>query len=47
VTVAGIVGMIGETEVRSSFAGSISGMLAVAGERVAIGQPIAWLEVAA
>jgi [acyl-carrier-protein] S-malonyltransferase len=46
VSVAGIVGTIGDIEVRSSFAGSISGMLAVAGERVAIGQPIAWLEVA-
>jgi [acyl-carrier-protein] S-malonyltransferase len=46
VAVAGIVGSVGDIEVRSSFAGAISGMLAVAGERVAIGQPIAWLEVA-
>jgi [acyl-carrier-protein] S-malonyltransferase len=46
VSVAGIVGTVGDIEVRSSFAGSISGMLAVTGERVAVGQPIAWLEVA-
>ena len=44
VKVAGLLGHIGETEVRSSFAGTVNGMLAVQGERVAIGQPIAWLE---
>ena len=44
--VGGILGHIGEVEVRSSFPGQISGMMAIAGERVAVGQPIAWLEVA-
>ncbi len=44
--VGGILGHIGDVEVRSSFPGQVSGMMAVAGERVAIGQPIAWLEVA-
>jgi [acyl-carrier-protein] S-malonyltransferase len=44
VKVGGLIGSIGDVEVRSSFAGQISGMLAVAGERVTIGQPIAWLD---
>ena len=44
--VGGILGHIGDVEVRSSFPGQVSGMMAVAGERIAIGQPIAWLEVA-
>lgn len=44
--VGGILGHIGDTEVRSSFPGQVSGMMAIAGERVAVGQPIAWLEVA-
>lgn len=46
-TVGGLLGHIGNiddgVEVRSSFAGEISGMLAVGGERVTAGQPIAWL----
>ena len=50
VGVGGLLGHVGQTvdgvEVRSSFAGEISGMLAVVGERVASGQPIAWLYVA-
>ncbi len=45
VKVAAILGHIGETEVRSGFAGTVNGMLAVDGERVTVGQPIAWLEV--
>lgn len=45
VNVGGILGHIGEVEVRSPFGGVISGMLAVAGERVTSGQPIAWLDV--
>jgi [acyl-carrier-protein] S-malonyltransferase len=45
VKVGGIMGHIGDVEVRSPFAGTISGMLAVAGERVTSGQPIAWLDV--
>ena len=48
--VGGLVGRVGSAtdgvEVRSSFAGEISGMLAVAGERVTTGQPIAWLHSA-
>ena len=44
--VGGILGHVGDTEVRSSFPGQVSGMMAIAGERVAVGQPIAWLEVA-
>jgi [acyl-carrier-protein] S-malonyltransferase len=44
VAVGGLLGHIGDVEVRSSFSGSVSGMLAVSGERVAVGQPIAWLE---
>lgn len=45
VAVGGLLGNIGDVEVRSPFAGAISGMLAVAGERVTNGQPIAWLDV--
>jgi [acyl-carrier-protein] S-malonyltransferase len=43
--VGGLMGHVGTTEVRSPFGGTISGMLAVAGERVTNGQPIAWLDV--
>jgi [acyl-carrier-protein] S-malonyltransferase len=45
VGVGGLLGHIGDVEVRSPFGGVISGMLAVAGERVMSGQPIAWLDV--
>jgi [acyl-carrier-protein] S-malonyltransferase len=45
VAVGGLLGHVGEAEVRSPFAGRISGMLAVAGERVTSAQPIAWLDV--
>jgi [acyl-carrier-protein] S-malonyltransferase len=45
VAVGGLLGSVSGTDVRSAFAGTISGMLAVAGERVTSGQPIAWLEV--
>jgi [acyl-carrier-protein] S-malonyltransferase len=45
VGVGGLLGTVAGVEVRSAFAGTISGMLAVAGERVTNGQPIAWLEV--
>lgn len=45
VKVAGLLGHVGETEVRSGFAGTVNGMLAVSGERVTAGQPIAWLDV--
>lgn len=42
--VGGLLGWIGDVEVRSPFAGDISGMLAIDGERVTNGQPIAWLD---
>lgn len=38
-----LVGAVGSTEVRSAFAGSLQGMLALAGERVTTSQPLAWL----
>ncbi len=44
VDVGGLLGHVGDSEVRSAFSGNISGMLALAGERVTIGQPIAWLD---
>ncbi len=37
------LGKIGEHEVRSPFDGVLQGMIAVDGERVIMGQPIAWL----
>ena len=40
-----LLGHVGETEVRSAFAGEIQGFLAVDGERVTSSQPIAWLRV--
>jgi [acyl-carrier-protein] S-malonyltransferase len=46
VEVGHLLGTIGDTEVRSPFAGSLMGMLAVDGERVQVGQPIAWLRSA-
>ncbi|MEO5680634.1 MAG: hypothetical protein ABIS47_13305, partial [Acidimicrobiales bacterium] len=41
--VGGLLGTVNGTDVRSPFAGSLQGMLAVGGERVTEGQPIAWL----
>ena len=41
--VGGLLGTVNGTEVRSPFAGALQGMLAVGGERVVDGQPIAWL----
>ena len=41
-----LVGTVGSTEVRSSFEGSLQGVLAVDGERVTTSQPIAWLRTA-
>ncbi|MEM7275174.1 MAG: ACP S-malonyltransferase [Actinomycetota bacterium] len=37
------VGSVGDTPVRSAFAGSLEGLLALAGERVNTSQPLAWL----
>jgi [acyl-carrier-protein] S-malonyltransferase len=41
--VGDLLGNVGEAEVRSPFAGELMKMLAMAGERVQVGQPIAWL----
>jgi [acyl-carrier-protein] S-malonyltransferase len=43
VAVGDLVGWAGETEIRSPFAGSLAGVLVLAGERVVHGQPVAWL----
>lgn len=43
VEVGGLVGLVGETEIRSAFAGSVEGVLVLPGERVNSGQPVAWL----
>ncbi len=41
-----LVGSVGPVEVRSPFAGSLEGLLALAGERVNTSQPLAWLRAA-
>ena len=41
-----VVGRVGDHEVRSPFGGSVMGLIAVDGERVAVSQPIAWLRTA-
>ena len=41
-----VLGMVGDHEVRSPFAGILVGVLAVEGERVTTSQPIAWLRTA-
>ncbi len=38
-----LVGSVGNQAVRSAFAGSLEGLLALAGERVTTSQPLAWL----
>ncbi|MGD0594258.1 MAG: hypothetical protein ABSB54_11345, partial [Acidimicrobiales bacterium] len=43
IEVGGLIGHVGETEIRSAFAGSIEGVLVLPGERVTTGQPVAWL----
>jgi [acyl-carrier-protein] S-malonyltransferase len=43
VDVGGLLGRVGSVDVRSAFAGVLQGMLAVDGERVMTGEPIAWL----
>lgn len=43
VEVGGLLGRVGGVEVRSAFSGLLQGMLAVDGERVMTGEPIAWL----
>lgn len=46
VTAGDLIGTVGTEEVRTPFAGTLHGMLALPGERVAVSQPIAWLRVA-
>lgn len=43
IEVGQLLGTVGAVEVRSPFAGQLQGMLAVEGERVTDGQPVAWL----
>jgi [acyl-carrier-protein] S-malonyltransferase len=43
VGVGDLVGWAGEFEIRSPFAGSLEGIIVLAGERVVTGQPVAWL----
>jgi len=47
VVVGDVLGTVGDTEVRTPFAGTVVGFLAHRGERVAGGEPIAWLRVSA
>jgi [acyl-carrier-protein] S-malonyltransferase len=42
-TVGDVLGLVGDTEVRSPFAGVLQSYIAVDGERVTLRQPIAWL----
>lgn len=43
IPVGGLLGHVADQEVRSPFAGWLMGMMAMPGERVLVGQPIAWL----
>ena len=43
VTVGALLGRVGDVDVRSPFAGWLMGMLAMPGERITAGQPVAWL----
>jgi len=47
VAVGDLLGTVGATEVRTPFAGVVVGFLAHPGERVAAGEPVAWLRVQA
>jgi len=47
VAVGALLGHVGESEVRTPFAGQVVGFLAHPGERVVAGQPLAWLRVSA
>ena len=38
-----VIGTVGDTDVRSAFAGQLIEFLALPGERVQLAQPIAWL----
>jgi [acyl-carrier-protein] S-malonyltransferase len=43
INVGRVIGVVGDTEVRSPFAGVVQNFIAVEGERVTTHQPIAWL----
>jgi [acyl-carrier-protein] S-malonyltransferase len=43
IEVGTVIGMVGDREVRSPFAGVVQSYIAVEGERIASRQPIAWL----
>ena len=43
ITVGTVLGHVGDTEVRSPFAGVLQSYIAVNGERITLRQPIAWL----
>jgi [acyl-carrier-protein] S-malonyltransferase len=43
IAVGGLLGTVAGDEVRSPFAGWLMGMMALPGERVVVGQPVAWL----
>jgi [acyl-carrier-protein] S-malonyltransferase len=43
VDVGTVIGHVGETEVRSPFAGMLQSFIAVDGERLTPHQPVAWL----
>ena len=43
IKVGDLIGWVGDTEIRSSFEGSLEGLLVLTGERVISGQPVAWL----
>lgn len=43
IDVGAVVGTVGDLEVRSVFAGTVMGRLAIDGERVANQQPVLWL----
>jgi [acyl-carrier-protein] S-malonyltransferase len=45
VEVGAMLGTVGGVEVRTPFAGQLAGFLALAGERLVAGQPVAWLRV--
>ncbi|MEZ5273643.1 MAG: hypothetical protein R2694_15300 [Ilumatobacteraceae bacterium] len=46
IDVGTVLGHVGDTEVRSPFAGIVQDYIAVEGERVTLRQPIAWLRTA-
>ena len=43
IEVGGLLGLVGTTEIRSAFSGTLEGVLVLEGERVTAGQPIVWL----